>query len=56
MKTDVFNGYQLYYNFIRPYEALQGQTPASACGIKIEGKNKWITLTQNASRTEHRKS
>ncbi len=50
MKTDVFNGYQLYYNFIRPHEALQGQTPASACGIAIQGKNKWVTLIQNASK------
>ena len=24
--------------------------PAEACGIIIEGKNKWITLIQNASR------
>jgi hypothetical protein len=28
--------------------ALDGQTPAEACGIKIEGNNKWITLIQNA--------
>ena len=26
-----------------------GKTPAS-CGIKIEGKNKWITLIQNATK------
>jgi transposase-like protein len=50
MKTDVFNGMQLYHNFIRPHEALEGKTPASACGIQIEGKNKWITLIQNASK------
>ena len=29
---------------------LEGKTPAEACGIKIEGKNKWKTLIQNASR------
>jgi len=29
---------------------LDGQTPAEKCGIKIEGKNKWITLIQNASK------
>ncbi|MGB9023818.1 MAG: hypothetical protein WCC94_10345 [Candidatus Bathyarchaeia archaeon] len=29
--------------------ALEGKTPAEACGIKVEGENKWITLIQNAS-------
>jgi transposase InsO family protein len=48
-QTDVFKGYQLFHNFIRPHEALDGKTPAEACGIEIEGKNKWKTLIQNAS-------
>ncbi len=52
MKTDVFNGMQLYHNFIRPHEALDGQTPAIACGIDVQGKNKWITLIQNASKAK----
>ena len=43
-------GYQLYHNYIRPHEALDGKTPSEACGINIEGKNKWITLIQNASK------
>jgi hypothetical protein len=30
--------------------ALDGKTPAEACGINIEGKDKWITLIQNASK------
>jgi len=29
--------------------ALDGKTPAEMCGIEIKGKNKWITLIQNAS-------
>jgi len=29
---------------------LDSKTPAEACGIKIEGDNKWLTLIQNASR------
>jgi hypothetical protein len=42
---------QIYYNFIRPHQALDGKTPAEAAGVGIEGKgdNKWITLIQNAS-------
>ena len=42
--------YQIYHNYIRPHEALNGQTPAEACGIKVEGDNKWLTLIQNASK------
>jgi hypothetical protein len=30
------------------HEGLNGKTPAEACGITIEGKNKWKTLIQNA--------
>jgi len=29
---------------------LDGKTPAEACGITINGENKWKTLIQNASR------
>jgi putative transposase len=49
-RTAILSGYQIYHNYIRPYEALNGKTPAEACGITIEGKNKWITLIQNASK------
>jgi transposase-like protein len=48
--SDIINGYQIYHNYVRPHEALKGKTPSEACGITIEGKNKWITLIQNASR------
>jgi len=48
-RTVILQGYQLYHNFIREHDAL-GKTPAEACGIKIEGENKWLTLIQNASK------
>jgi transposase-like protein len=51
--TDVFQGMQIYHNFIREHQAL-GKTPAEACGIKIEGKNKWKTLIQNAIREQRK--
>jgi putative transposase len=47
--TPILSGYQLYHNFIRPHEGLEGKTPSEVCGIKVEGKNKWLTLIQNAS-------
>ena len=52
--TAILQGYQIFHNYLRPHEALDGKTPAEACGIKIEGKNKWITLVQNASQN-HKK-
>ena len=47
--TPILTGYQIYHNYVRPHEALKGKTPAEMCGIKVEGKNKWMTLIQNAS-------
>jgi hypothetical protein len=50
--SPLIDGYQIYHNYIRPHMALDGKTPAEACGMKIEGKNKWITLIQNASKKQ----
>jgi transposase-like protein len=49
-ETPILQGYQLYHNYVRPHMALDGKTPSEACGIIIEGKNKWLTLIQNASK------
>jgi hypothetical protein len=49
-RTPIFSGYQIYHNYIRPHESLAGKTPAEAAGIKVEGKNKWLTLIQNSSK------
>jgi len=46
----LINGYQMYHNYLRPHMGLNGLTPAEACGVKIEGDNKWLTLIQNASK------
>lgn len=49
-RTPILSGYQLFHNYIRTHEGLNGKTPAEACGIQIQGQNKWITLIQNASK------
>ncbi|SNQ59903.1 DDE-type integrase/transposase/recombinase [Candidatus Methanoperedens nitratireducens] len=54
--TPILKGYQIFHNYMRPHEGLNGKTPAEACGIKVEGDNKWITLIQNASHKEHQKN
>ncbi|MBI1663929.1 MAG: IS6 family transposase [Nitrosopumilus sp.] len=47
--TPILTGYQIYHNYFRSHMGLDGKTPAEACGINIEGNNKWITLIQNSS-------
>jgi putative transposase len=52
-RTPILQGYQIYHNFIRPHMALNGKTPSEACGITIEGQDKWKTLIQNASKNHN---
>ena len=47
--TPILEGYQIFHNYIRPHQALQGKTPAEAAGIEVQGENKWVTIIQNAS-------
>jgi transposase-like protein len=47
--TPILLGLQVFHNFTKPHEALGGHTPAEACGIAVDGENKWRTLIQNAS-------
>jgi putative transposase len=54
-RTPILEGYQLFHNYIRPHESLDGRTPAEACGITVEGENKWKTLIQNAQQTKSNK-
>jgi transposase-like protein len=49
-RTPILSGYQIFHNYIREHEGLEGKTPAEACWIRVKGKNKWLTLIQNASR------
>lgn len=49
MDSPIIKGFQIYHNFVKPHEGLNGATPADRAGIKIEGENKWMTLIQNAS-------
>jgi putative transposase len=50
--TPVLTGYQIYHNYFRQHEALNGKTPAEMCGISIEGQNKWKTVIENAFKRE----
>ena len=47
--TPLIDGLTAYYNFTKKHGSLKGKTPAEQALIEIDGKNKWITLIQNAS-------
>jgi hypothetical protein len=49
--SPILKGMQLYHNFFRPHMALDGMTPAEVAGIKVEGENPWITVIQNATKS-----
>lgn len=45
--TVITKGFEIYYNFIRTHQALDGQTPAQKAGIGIGSEeNKWLQLIQ----------
>ncbi len=48
-KTPILKGFQIFHNYIRPHEALEGSTPGEKAGIVVNGENKWKTLIENAS-------
>jgi transposase-like protein len=50
--SPIITGMQIHHNYVRTHMGLNGQTPADRAGIKIEGNNKWITLIQNASKSD----
>ena len=44
-ETAIPEGNRIFYNFLRPHMALEGQTPAQAAGINLELEgNKWLEL------------
>jgi putative transposase len=54
--STIIEGQRIYYNHIRPHQALNGKTPAQACGIGLEGENKWLSLIRNASSATSKES
>jgi transposase-like protein len=48
--TPILTGLEIFHNYVRPNEGIDGHTPSELAGITIEGENKWLTLIQNASR------
>jgi transposase-like protein len=53
--SPLIGGYQIYHNYIRPHMALENRTPADLAGITVKGRDKWLTLIQNATAIERTK-
>lgn len=49
--SPILTGLQIFHNYVRPHSALDGRTPAEACGVDIQGNEKWLTLIQNAKKS-----
>jgi hypothetical protein len=47
--SSLIAGLQIYHNYVRPHMGLAGKAPAEAAGIDVVGKDKRLTLIQNAS-------
>ena len=46
--TPLAEGMRIHYNFVKPHQALEGQTPAQRAGINVlTSKNKWLELLLN---------
>ena len=46
----VIDGWRIYYNFIRPHQALNGKTPAEMAGLDLNlGENKWLSLIKQST-------
>ena len=46
--SKIAEGQRIHYNFVKPHEALEGQTPADSAGIGVQGENKWLGLLRAA--------
>jgi hypothetical protein len=50
MRTSLAEGARIHYNFVRPHQGLEGQTPAQAAGVGVDGENRWFELLARAIR------
>ena len=50
--SPIITGMQIFHNYIRGHRGIDGDTPSERAGIKVGGLNKWITIIQNASKSD----
>ena len=47
-KSAISEGQRIYYNFIKPHQALNGKTPAEKSNINVKESNKLIGLLKSS--------
>ncbi len=52
--TPILAGMQIFHNYVRSHESLDGRTPSEVSGIQVNGEDRWLTLIQNASMESNR--
>lgn len=50
--SKIAEGQRIHYNFVKPHQALEGQTPAERAGLVVKGENKWLSLMKAALTTK----
>jgi putative transposase len=53
--SPIREGFDVYYDFVRPHQALNGKTPAEASNIGVEGQNKLLSLIKRSLEHNHTK-
>jgi len=53
-ETPIMPMQNIYYNHVRPHQALEGKTPAEKAGIGLEERNKWLGLIKKGLESKHR--
>lgn len=48
--SPIIAGMRVYHNFVKPHMGPKRKTPAEAAGIRVDGRNKWLTIIQNAAK------
>lgn len=54
--SQIAEGQRIHYNFVKPHQALEGQTPAEMAGVGVEEQNKWLGLPRAAVTSEAKES
>ncbi|HID16797.1 TPA: hypothetical protein EYP26_00730 [Candidatus Bathyarchaeota archaeon] len=53
--TPIIEGFDIYYNFIRPHMSLNGETPAERTNINLNlDQNRWLSLLKKGLNYTHR--
>ena len=47
-KSTIAEGQRIYYNFVKPHQALDGKTPAKKVGISLKDKDILFTLLKKS--------